>query len=62
VGTGSFGPTACDALPHKTSVRVETSEGTFRVGSAEAFAVASIEEGGDIISGGDLRTIQIVDS
>lgn len=62
VGTGSFGPTACDALPHTTSVRVETSEGTFRVGSAEAFAVASIEEGGDIISGGDLRTIQIVNS
>lgn len=41
------------------SVRVASSEGSFRVGSAEALASASIEEGGDIFPGGDLRTIQI---
>lgn len=58
-GTGLFGPAPCDGLPHTTSARVETSEGLFRVGSAEAFAVASIEEGGDIFHGVDLRTIQI---
>jgi hypothetical protein len=59
VGTGSFGPTPCDGLPHTTSVRVETSEGLFKVGSAEAQAFASVEEGGDIFPGGDLRTVQI---
>jgi hypothetical protein len=59
VGTGSFAPTPCDGLPHTTSARAETSEGVFRVGSAEVFAWASVEEGGDFFSGVDLRTIQI---
>jgi hypothetical protein len=31
----------------------------FKVGSAEAQAFASIEEGGDIFPSGDLRTVQI---
>ena len=60
VGTGTFGPTPCDALPHTVSVRVASSEGPFRVGSAEALASASITEGGDVISGADLKTIEIV--
>lgn len=60
VGTGTFGPTPCDAQPHTVSVRVSSSEGSFRVGSAEAAAIASIEEQGDVFSSFDLRTIQIV--
>jgi hypothetical protein len=60
VGTGTFGPTPCDTLPHTVSVRVASSEGSFQVGSAEALASASITEGGDVISGSDLKTIQIV--
>jgi len=59
-GTGTFGPTPCDMLPHTLSVRVASSEGSFRVGSAEALASASITEGGDVFSGAELRTIQIV--
>jgi len=61
VGTGTFGPTPCDALPHTVSVRVASSDGSFQVGSAEASAFAGIEEGGDFFSSFDLRTIQIVD-
>lgn len=60
VGTGPFGPTPCDALPHTVSVRVASPQGSFLVGSAEASAVASIEEGGDLFSSFDLRTIEIV--
>ncbi len=60
VGTGTFGPTPCDALPHAVSVRVAAPQGSFGLGSAEASAVASIEEGGDLFSSFDLRTIQIV--
>jgi len=60
VGTGSFGPTACDGLPHTLSVRVATAEGLFQVGSAQAEAFAAVEEGGDIFPGTDLRTVQIV--
>jgi len=59
VGSGSFGPTACDGLPHGLSVRVEASEGLFQVGSAAAEAFTAVEEGGDFFPGGDLRTIQI---
>jgi len=59
-GTGTFGPTPCDALPHTLSVRVASSEGPFRVGTAEALGSASITEGGDWFTGSDLRTIQIV--
>jgi hypothetical protein len=58
-GTGSIPPTPCDRLPHTTSVRVEPSQGSFHVGSADAEAFASIEEGGDVFPGADLRTIQI---
>jgi hypothetical protein len=59
VGTGSIPPIPCDRLPHTTLVRVEPSQGSFQVGSAEAEAFASIEEGGDLFSGADLRTVQI---
>jgi hypothetical protein len=59
VGMGTFGPTPCDGLAHTLAVRVVTSQGSFQVGSAEAEAFASIEEGGDFFPGGDLRTIQI---
>ncbi|MGH2555444.1 MAG: hypothetical protein ACRDHO_06990 [Actinomycetota bacterium] len=59
-GTGTFGATPCDTLPHTVSVRVASSEGPFHVGSAEALASASITEGGDFFPGSDLRTIQIV--
>lgn len=60
-GSGTFGPTPCDALPHTLSVRVvPDAGGSFRVGSAEALSSATITEGGDFISGGDFRTIQIV--
>jgi len=60
VGTGTFGATPCDRLPHTLSVRVVTSGGVFQLGSAEAEAFASVEEGGDIFPGADLRTVQIV--
>jgi hypothetical protein len=59
VGTGTFPPTACDGLPHTSSVRVATTGGVFQVGSAEAFAFGGIEEGGDFISSADFRTILI---
>jgi hypothetical protein len=59
-GTGTFGPTPCDTVPHTVSVRVASSQGPFRVGSAEADAFASVTEGGDFFPGQDLRTIQIV--
>jgi hypothetical protein len=59
VGTGSIPATPCDRLPHTTLVRVVPSQGSFKAGSAEAEAFASIEEGGDVFPGGDLRTIQI---
>ena len=62
VGTGTFGPTPCDALPHTVSVSVRSPDGSFQVGSAEASAWASIEEGGDFFSSFDLRTIQIVEA
>ena len=60
VGTGTFGPTACDTLPHTVSVRVASPEGPFQAGSAEALASASITEGGDLFTGSELRSIQIV--
>jgi hypothetical protein len=41
------------------SVRVASSEGSFRIGSAQALASASITEGGDVFSGDDFITIQI---
>ena len=59
-GTGTFGPTPCDTLPHTVSVRVASSEGPFQTGVAEALASASITEGGDLFPGSDLRTIRIV--
>jgi hypothetical protein len=59
-GTGSFGPTPCDTLPHTVSVRVSPRQGAFRAGTADVYAFASIEEGGDVFTGFDLRTIQIV--
>jgi hypothetical protein len=59
-GTGSFGPAACDGLPHTLPVRVAASQGLFQVGSADAEAFASVEEGGDSFPGSDLRTIQLV--
>jgi hypothetical protein len=60
--TAFFGPTPCDGVPHTVSVRVVRSSGTFQVGSAEADAFASVEEGGDSFPGSDIRTIQIVTS
>jgi hypothetical protein len=45
---------------HTVSVRVSSSQGSFRVGSAEAEGFASVAEGGDVFPGQDLRTIQIV--
>jgi hypothetical protein len=59
-GSATFGPTPCDGLPHTQSVRVAASGGLFQLGSAEAEAFASVEEGGDIFPGSDLRTVQIV--
>lgn len=59
VGTGSFGPTPCDGAPHTVTVRAQATEGTFRAGSAEAFAFVGIEEDGDIFQGADLRTIEV---
>jgi hypothetical protein len=60
VGTGTFGPTPCDTLPHTVSVRVASSEGSFQVGTAEAFASASATEGGDVFGGFEFTTIEIV--
>ena len=60
-GRGLFGATPCDAIPHTVSVRVVPNQGAYRVGSAELYAFASIEEGGDVFTGFDaFRTIQIV--
>jgi hypothetical protein len=61
-GTSTFGPTPCDGVPHSQSIRVPASGGPFQTGTAEADAFASIEEGGDMFPGHDLRTIQIVRS
>jgi hypothetical protein len=41
-------------------VRVVSPQGAFRAGSAEVYAFASIEEGGEVFTGFDIRTIQIV--
>jgi hypothetical protein len=60
VGTGAFGPTPCDGVTRTFSVRVVTSQGAFQVGSADAEAFTSVEEGGDFFPGGDFRTVQIV--
>jgi hypothetical protein len=35
MGRGNFGPTPCDTRPHTVSVRVASSAGSFRVGTAE---------------------------
>ncbi len=59
VGTGSVAPTTCDGFPHIVSARVATSAGSFQAGSAEASASVSVEEGGDLFPGFDLRTVQI---
>jgi hypothetical protein len=59
-GTGFFGPTPCDTLPHTISVRVPASQGSFRAGSAQAEAFASVEEGGDSFPSSEIRIIQIV--
>jgi hypothetical protein len=59
VGTGSVAPTTCDGSPRTVSVRVVASGGLFQVGSAEAAASVSVEEGGDLFPGFDLRTVQI---
>jgi hypothetical protein len=59
-GTASFGPTPCDGLPRTHSLTVPASGGTFQLGSADAEAFASVEEGGDIFPGSDVRTVQIV--
>jgi hypothetical protein len=62
-GTGAFGPTPCDAVPHTVSVRVASPQGAFRTGSVMVYAFASIEEGGEVFTGFDIfRTIQIVQS
>jgi hypothetical protein len=58
-GTGIFGPTPCDGAAHSQSVTVRSSGGLFQVGTAQAEAFASVEEGGDIFPGTDLRMIQI---
>ena len=58
-GSGRFGPTSCDGFPRTLSVIVPSSGGSFGMGSAEADAFASIEEGGDVFPGSDIRTVQI---
>ena len=47
-------------LPHTLLVRVATAVGLFQVGSAQAEALASVEEGGDTFPGTELRTVHIV--
>jgi hypothetical protein len=59
-GRAAFGPTPCDGLPHTQSVKVAAAAGLFQLGSAEAEAFTSVEEGGDIFPGAELRTVQIV--
>ena len=58
-GRATFGPTPCDGQPHTQSLTVPASGGLFGVGSAETEAFASVEEGGDIIPGSEIRTVQI---
>jgi hypothetical protein len=58
-GSARFGPTPCDGFPHTLSVTVPASGGSFVAGSAEAEAFASIEEGGDVFPGSDIRTVQL---
>lgn len=57
--SASFGPTACDGLPHTLSVTVLASGAPFRAGIAEAAADAAVSEGGDIFPNSDFRNIQI---
>lgn len=58
-GSGTFGPTPCDGLPHTSSVTVAASSGLFQAGAADALSSATVEFGGEIFPGFDLRTIQI---
>lgn len=58
-GAGSIAPTACDGLPHTQSVPVQAAGGVFRSGAAEAFASATVEDGGEVFPGSDFRNIQI---
>jgi len=58
-GTGTFAPVACDGLPHTSSVTVVASSGLFQAGAADALASATVEVGGEIFPGLELRTIQI---
>ncbi|HEX2498377.1 MAG: hypothetical protein ACRDWG_02925 [Actinomycetes bacterium] len=58
-GTGTIAPTACDGLPHTQSVTAQASGGEFRAGAAEAFASATVEDGGEVFPGSDFRNIQI---
>jgi hypothetical protein len=59
-GRATFGSTPCDGLPHTRSVRVAASGGLFELGSADAEAFTSVEEGGDIFPGSEIRTVRIV--
>ena len=59
-GRATFGPTPCDGLPHTQSVRVAAAGELFELGSAEAEAFTSVEEGGDIFPGSEIRTVRIV--
>ena len=58
-GSGTFPPTACDGLPHTSSVTVTASSGLFQAGTADALSSATVEVGGEIFPGLDLRAIQI---
>jgi hypothetical protein len=50
----------CDGQPHTLTIRVATSQGLFRTGSALATTFAAVEAGGNPFLGVDQKTIQIV--
>jgi hypothetical protein len=59
VGNGPYVP-VCDGQGHRFTVRVQATQGLFRLGSARALSFAFVEEGGDSFSGVDDNPIQIV--
>jgi hypothetical protein len=58
-GNGTYF-TVCDGRHHTVTVRVQASQGAYRVGSAQAQTFANVEHGGNGFSGFDESAVQIV--
>jgi hypothetical protein len=58
-GNGIYVP-ICDGAGHSFNIRVQATQGLYRLGAARALSFAFVEEGGDSFSGLDDQPIQIV--